>query len=99
MKASRQKMLSTKGRRSALMATLTLLATEGVATLQRTPSKGNKQGKWTSWVEDSLGWMKTAGWLEEGEAEIVMVAARKTAFNTADEHEIKGESGILTLNL
>ena len=39
--------------------------------------------------------MKTAGWLEEGEAESVMVAARKTA----DEHEIKGESEILTLDL
>jgi hypothetical protein len=38
--------------------------------------------------------MKTAGWLEEGEAESVMVAATKTA----DEHEIKDEPEILTLN-
>ena len=95
LKASRQKTLSTKGRRSALMATLALLASEGVATLQRTPSKGNKQVKWGSWVEDSVSWMKTAGWLEEGEAESVMVAAKKTA----DEHEIKGEPEIRVLNL
>ena len=39
--------------------------------------------------------MQTAGWLEEGEAESVTVAARKTA----DEHKIKGEPEILTLNL
>ena len=39
--------------------------------------------------------MQTAGWLEEGEAESAMVAARKTA----DEHEIKGKPEILTLNL
>jgi hypothetical protein len=43
------------------MASLTLLAAEGVATLQRTPSKGNKKGKWGSWIEDSVSWMKTAG--------------------------------------
>jgi hypothetical protein len=54
LKASRQKTLSTKGRRSALMASLTLLAAKGIATLQRTPSKGNKEGKWGSWVEDSV---------------------------------------------
>ena len=42
LKASRQKTLSAKGRRSALITTLTLLASEGFATLQRTPSKGNK---------------------------------------------------------
>ena len=95
LKASRQKTLSTKGRRPALMASLTLLAAEGIATLQRTPSKGNKKGKWGSWVEDSVSWMTTAGWLEEGEAESVMAAARKTA----DEHEIKGEPEVLALNL
>ena len=95
LKASRQKTLSTKGRRSALMASLTLLASEGVATLQRTPSKGNKKGKWYSWIEDSVSWMQAAGWLEEGEAESVTVAARETA----DEHEIKGEPEVLTLNL
>ena len=95
LKASRQKTLSTKGRRSALMASLTLLASEGIATFQRTPSKGNKKGKWESWIEDSVNWMKTAGWLEEGEAESIMAAARKTA----DEHEIKDEAEILTLNL
>jgi hypothetical protein len=39
--------------------------------------------------------MTTAGWLEEGEAESVMVAARKTA----DEHEIKDEPEILALDL
>ena len=61
LKASRQQTLSTKGRRSALMASLALLASEGVATLQRTPSKGNKKGKWASWIEDSVSWMKTTG--------------------------------------
>ena len=84
-----------KGRRSTLMASLTLLASKGVATLQCTPSKGNKKGKWVSWIEDSVSWMQTAGWLEEGEAESVTVAARKTA----DEHKIKDEPEILTLNL
>ena len=95
LEASRQETLSTNGRRSALMASLTLLASEGVATLQRTPSKGNKKGKWGSRIEDSVSWMKTAGWLEEVEAESVMAAARKTA----DEHEIKEEPEILALNL
>ena len=33
--------------------------------------------------------MQSAGWLEEGEAESVSIATRKTA----DEHEIKGEPG------
>ena len=61
----------------------TLLASEaiGVATLQRTPSKGNKQGKWELWIEDSVSWMQSAGWLEEREAEsvsIVSIAARET---------------------
>ena len=79
LKASMQKTLSTKGHRSTLMASLTLLASKGVATLQRTPSKDNKKDKWYSWIKDSVGWMQTAGWLEEGEAEIVTVAARKTA--------------------
>ena len=91
LKALRQKTLSTKGRRSALMASLTLLASEGVETLQRTPSKGNKKGKWGSWIEGLVSWMQTAGWLEEAEAESVTVAAKKTA----DEHEIKGEPEIL----
>jgi hypothetical protein len=74
------------------MASLTLLASEGIATLQRTPSKGNKKGKWDSWIEDSVSWMQKAGWLEEGKAESVTVAARETA----DEHEIIGEPEILT---
>ena len=39
--------------------------------------------------------MKTTGWLKEGEAESVMIAARKTA----GEHEIKCEPEILALNL
>ena len=77
------------------MATLTLLASEGVATLQRTPSRGNKQGKLEMWIEDSVSWMQSAGWLEEGEAESVSTAARKTA----DEHEIKGKPEIRVLNL
>ena len=54
LKASRQQTLSTKDRRSTLMATLTLLASGGIATLQRTPSTDNKQGKWVSWIEDSV---------------------------------------------
>ena len=95
LKASRQKTLSQKGRRAALMATLTLLAVEGIATLQRTPSKGNKQGKWMSWIEDSVKWMIGAGWLEEKEGESVSVAARETA----DAHEIKDEPEVLVLNL
>ena len=45
LKASRQKTLSAKGRMSALMATLTLLASEGAVTVQRTPSKGDTQCK------------------------------------------------------
>ena len=61
LKSSRQKTLSTKGRRLALMATLTLLSSAGVATLQRTPSKGIKKGKWNSWIEDSVSWMQTTG--------------------------------------
>ena len=85
LKASRRKPLSTKGRRPAPMALLTLLAPGGgVATPQRTPSKGNKGGKWDSWIEDSVSWMQTAGWLEEGEAESATVAAR----GAADEHEV-----------
>jgi hypothetical protein len=39
--------------------------------------------------------MQIARWLEEGEAESAMAAAMETA----DEHEIKGEPEILTLNL
>ena len=77
------------------MASLTLLASEVIATLQRTPSKCNKKGKWNSWIEDSVGWMQSSGRLEEGEAENVTVAARKKA----DEHEIKGEPKVLMLNL
>ena len=95
LKASRQKTLSTKGRRSALMATLTLLASEGVATLQRTPSKGSKRGKWTWWIEDSVTWMEEAGWLQEGEAVSVLASARAMA----DAHELKGDPELLVLNL
>ena len=39
--------------------------------------------------------MKTSEWLEEAEAEGVLLAARETA----DEHEIKGEPEIRVLNL
>jgi hypothetical protein len=38
---------------------------------ERTPSKGNKQGKWMLWIEDSVKWMIEAGWLEEKEGESV----------------------------
>ena len=54
LEASRQKTLSTKGHMSALMASLTLFASEGVATLQCTPNKGNKKSKCHSWIEDSV---------------------------------------------
>ena len=95
LKAARQKTLSTRGRGPALMATLALLASEGVATLQRTPSKGRKGGKWNSWIEDSVSWMQAAGWLESGEAESVQAEARETA----SAHEITDEPEILVLNL
>ena len=39
--------------------------------------------------------MQSAGWLGEGEAESVSIAARKTT----DEHEVKGEPEIRVLNL
>ena len=46
LKAVRQKTLSSRGKGEALMATLTLLAAEGIATLQRTPGRGGRKGKW-----------------------------------------------------
>ena len=95
LKASRQKTLSTRGRRPALMAAMALLASKGVATMQRTPSKGNRKGKWESWIEDSVAWMEQAGWLQEGEAANVATSARATA----DAHELKGDPQIRVLNL
>ena len=39
------------------MATIAILAGEGITTLQGTPDKGEKQGKWELWVEglDQMG--------------------------------------------
>ena len=67
LKAARQKTLSSRGKGAALMATLPLLAVEGIATLQRTPSKGKKRGKWNWWIEDSADWMVETKWIAEGE--------------------------------
>ena len=76
------------------MATLTLLAAEGIATLQRTPSKGGRKGKWERWIEDSTGWMVEAGWISEGERGELARRARLTA----NEYEIRGEPELRVLN-
>ena len=69
------------------MATMTLLAAEGIATLQRTPSKGKKKGKWSKWIEDAAEWMVGAEWIVEGEREELVRKARLTA----SKYEIDGE--------
>ena len=95
LKGARQKTLSSRGKGAALMATMTLLAAEGVATLQRTPSKGKKKGKWTKWIEDSTEWMVGAEWIAEGEREELTKKARLTA----DAYEITSEPELRVLNL
>ena len=94
---ARQKTLSSRGKGAALMATmtLTLLATEGIATLQRTPSKGKKKGKWSRWIEDSAEWVVGAEWIAKGEREELVRKARLTA----SEYEIGGEPELRVLNL
>ena len=95
LKAARQKTLSSRGKREALMATLTLLAAKGIATLQRTPSNGGKKGKWERWIEDSAGWMVEVGWISEGERGELVRKARLTA----NEYEIREEPELRVLNL
>ena len=95
LKADRQKTLSSRCKGAALMVTMTLLAAEGVATLQRTPSKGKKKGKWNWWIEDSAEWMVEAGWIAEGERGELVRKARLTA----SEYEIGGEPELRVLNL
>ena len=95
LKGARQKTLSSRGKGAALMATMTLLAAEGIATLQRTPSKGKKKGKWSKWIEDSAEWMVGAEWITEEEREELVRKARLTA----SEYEIVGEPELRVLNL
>jgi hypothetical protein len=95
LKAARQKTLSSRGKGEALMATLTLLAAEGIATLQRTPGRGGRKGKWERWIEDSVVWMVEAGWISEGERGELVRKARLTA----NEYEIKEEPELRVLNL
>ena len=97
LKAARHKTLSSRsrGKGAALMATMTLLAAEGIATLQRTPSKGKKRGKWNWWIEDSAEWMAEAGSIAEGERGELVRKARLTA----SEYEIGGEPELRVLNL
>ena len=79
LKAARQKTLNSRGKGTALMATLTLLAAEGVATLKRTPSKGKKRGKRDWWIEDSVNWMVGAKWIAEGDREELVGKVRLKA--------------------
>ena len=95
LKGARQKTLSSRGKGAALMATMTLLAAEGIATLQRTPSKGKKKGKWSKWIEDSAEWMVGAEWITEEEREELVRKARLTA----SKYERVGEPELRVLNL
>jgi hypothetical protein len=74
---------------------MTLLATENVATLQRTPSRGKKKGKWDLWIEDSAEWMVREEWIAEEERGELVRKARLTA----DAYEIKSEPELRVLNL
>ena len=88
LKAARQETLSSRGKGEALMATLTLLAAKGIATLQRTPSKGKKRGKWDRWIEDSTEWMVEAGWISERErGELVCLRAEGEETNQDNDEQ------------
>ena len=39
------------------MATIVELASEGTVTLQQTPNKTHRRGKWANWIEDTVQWM------------------------------------------
>ena len=39
--------------------------------------------EWGSWIGDSASWMRTSEWLKEGEAESVLLAARKLRQQTS----------------
>ena len=82
------------------MATLTLLAAERIATLQRAPRKGEKREKWDMWIEDLVEWMVREEWVPEEESKGGSRSAQvRRARVTANEYEIKGEPELRVLNL
>ena len=57
LKAAKKKTARTRGGPTAIMATIVELASEGTVTLQQTPNKTHRQGKWMNWIEDTVQWM------------------------------------------
>ena len=57
LKAAKKKTAQTRGGSMAIIATIVELASEGSATLQQTPNKAYRQGKWEEWIPDTVEWM------------------------------------------
>ena len=95
LKSARKGTARTRGGPMAIMAAMALLCAEGAATLQRTPMRPARGGRWKRWIRDTMRWMVIEGWIEEEEEE----GLRASASETFRKHVEDAKPSILVLNL
>ena len=95
LKAAKKKTAKARGGPTAIIATIVELASEGTATLQQTPNKTHKRGKWVNWIEDTVEWMVQSGWIEDSEADEMTRKAKVTC----EKYTTTTKPTMLALNL
>ena len=75
-----------KGGQPAIMAAIVLLGAQGEATLMMDPNKARNRGTWDTWIEDSVEWMLTNGWISEAQAPGITELAIQTKQTHARPH-------------
>ena len=95
LKAAKKKTAKARGGPTAIIATIVELASEGTATLQQTPNKTHRRGKWVNWIEDTVEWMVQNRWIEDSEADEMIRKAKVTR----EKYTTTTKPTLLALNL